>query len=336
MADAAEAEDGSGEDSEDIPTLSSSERQRRTRDSVEAALSDVILLGTEEQVRLAAQAAQDMVAGRAIETAPLVASLRQFIRAALDLEPIPAHITIPNQGPTRSSTSGGNARRATGAAGGTGAATGGGRAGGGGGAAAGGMAWASAWGWEACAKKAVPKQSDPRHAACDLCAHTRWPARPARAVPERSCCKTMPPAQPPRSRPHSGPWTFICRRYAGAVFSRAAMPSPSTPPRTVAPVTFAMPLHPDRTAGPQDPNTPGDGMPSPPAASTSRPPARWRQVLEVFVVFLQLGLTSFGGPAAHLGYFRTALCSGANGSATRNMQTWWRCASSCPARPAAR
>ena len=139
MADAAEAEDGSGEDSEDIPTLSSSERQRRTRDSVEAALSDVILLGTEEQVRLAAQAAQDMVAGRAIETAPLVASLRQFIRAALDLEPIPAHITIPNQGPTRSSTSGGNARRATGAAGGTGAATGGGRAGGGGGAAAGGM-----------------------------------------------------------------------------------------------------------------------------------------------------------------------------------------------------
>jgi uncharacterized membrane protein YgcG len=139
MADAAEAEDGSGEDSEDIPTLSSSERQRRTRDSVEAALSDVILLGTEEQVRLAAQAAQDMVAGRAIETAPLVASLRQFIRAALDLEPIPAHITIPNQGPTRSSTSGGNARRATGAAGGTGAATGGGRAGGGGGAGCRGM-----------------------------------------------------------------------------------------------------------------------------------------------------------------------------------------------------
>lgn len=47
-------------------------------------------------------------------------------------------------------------------------------------------------------------------------------------------------------------------------------------------------------------------MPSPPAAATSRPPARWRQVLEVFVVFLQLGMTSFGGPVAHLGYFRTA------------------------------
>lgn len=110
--------------------LFSSERQRRTRDAVEAALSDVILLGTEEQVRLAAQAAQDMVAGRPIETAPLVASLRQFIRAALDLEPIPAHISVPNQGPLRSSTSSGGARRGAGG----GNAGNGGRGGGGGGA----------------------------------------------------------------------------------------------------------------------------------------------------------------------------------------------------------
>ncbi|MEG3000292.1 MAG: hypothetical protein RR855_07055, partial [Comamonas sp.] len=101
--DTAEAgEDRDDIDGGDSPALTSSERQRRTRDAVEAALSDVILLGTEAQVELAAQAAQDMVAGRAIETAPLVASLRQFIRAALDLEPIPAHITIPNQGPVRS------------------------------------------------------------------------------------------------------------------------------------------------------------------------------------------------------------------------------------------
>src|SRR5215207_2522270 len=48
------------------------ERRRRVRDAVEAALSDVILLGTEEQVRLAVQAAQDMVAGRPVETAELV------------------------------------------------------------------------------------------------------------------------------------------------------------------------------------------------------------------------------------------------------------------------
>lgn len=36
----------------------------------------------------------------------------------------------------------------------------------------------------------------------------------------------------------------------------------------------------------------------------SAPPAR---AVEVFLVFLKLGLTSFGGPVAHLGYFRTEL-----------------------------
>lgn len=61
----------------------------------------MILLGTEEQVRLAAQAAQDMVAGRRVETAALVASLRAFIRQALDLAPIPAGVVIPGQGPLR-------------------------------------------------------------------------------------------------------------------------------------------------------------------------------------------------------------------------------------------
>src|SRR6218665_1225635 len=90
-----------------------SDRRRRMRDAVEAALSDVILLGTREQVRLAAHAANEMVAGRTVETAELVASLREFIREVLDLEAIPAEVAIPRQGPTR--TSGGAARGGGGA-----------------------------------------------------------------------------------------------------------------------------------------------------------------------------------------------------------------------------
>ncbi|HEX7989839.1 MAG TPA: hypothetical protein VF513_06710 [Stenotrophomonas sp.] len=84
------------------------ERARRIRDAVEAALSDVILLGTEEQVRLAARAATDMVDGRPIHTAELVVSLRDFIRSVLDLEVIPTAVVIPRQGPSRPASSGGN------------------------------------------------------------------------------------------------------------------------------------------------------------------------------------------------------------------------------------
>lgn len=96
------------------------ERRRRIRDAVEAALSDIILLGTEEQVKLAARAAQDMVAGRPIETAALVTSLRGFIRDALDLEPIASHLQIPSQGPARPSTGGTGGNRKAGEAQGSG------------------------------------------------------------------------------------------------------------------------------------------------------------------------------------------------------------------------
>jgi hypothetical protein len=110
-----------------VPEDVGSERRRRTRDAVEAALSDVILLGTREQVRMAVEAANDMVAGRPIHTAPLVASLRIFIRDVLDLEVIPGDLAIPKQGPLRATGSGGRGggQAARGGAGGRGGGGGG-------------------------------------------------------------------------------------------------------------------------------------------------------------------------------------------------------------------
>lgn len=97
--DMAEAEDGGGSD-----------RPRRIRDAVEAALSDILLLGTEEHVRLAERAARELVAGRPVHTQELVVALRDFIREALDLDPIPADLAIPMQGPTRPSSSSGRGK----------------------------------------------------------------------------------------------------------------------------------------------------------------------------------------------------------------------------------
>jgi type II secretory pathway pseudopilin PulG len=91
------------------PETPGAERRRRVRDAVEAALSDVILLGTPEQVRMAVGAAHDMVAGRPVETAALVVSLRDFIRDVLALDAVPADLAIPKQGPLRP-TAGGGAR----------------------------------------------------------------------------------------------------------------------------------------------------------------------------------------------------------------------------------
>ncbi len=119
----------------DAPDANGSDRVRRIRDSVEAALSDIILLGSEEHVRLASQAARDMVAGRPIHTAELVVSLRNFIRQALDLAPIPAGVEIPSQGPTRQQAGGGRGK-GEGERGGRG---GGGMGGGGGGAGGAGL-----------------------------------------------------------------------------------------------------------------------------------------------------------------------------------------------------
>ncbi|KKC37970.1 hypothetical protein WH87_09990 [Devosia epidermidihirudinis] len=113
------------------PPASALERARRIRDAVEAALSDIVLLGTEEHVRLAAQAANDLAAGKPIRTAELVISLRNYVRKALDLDPIPADANIPLQGPTRpQSAAGGGRGKGSNEAGGSGGGGGGGMGGG--------------------------------------------------------------------------------------------------------------------------------------------------------------------------------------------------------------
>jgi len=120
----------------------SSDRSRRIRDAVEGALSDILLLGTDEQVRLAARAAAELVAGRPVHTAELVVSLRDFIRGVLDLEPVPAGLEIPRQGPSRPSSGSkgkGEGAREDGKQGGRGGGGGMGGGGMGGGLAAGGL-----------------------------------------------------------------------------------------------------------------------------------------------------------------------------------------------------
>ena len=113
-----------------------SDRARRIRDAVEAALSDILLLGTDEQVRLAARAANELAQGRLVHTHDLVVSLRDFVREALDLAPIPADLQIPPQGPSRPGGASGKGRTDGDAKGGR---TGGGSGGGGMGAGMGGV-----------------------------------------------------------------------------------------------------------------------------------------------------------------------------------------------------
>lgn len=118
----------------DATNEAGSDRARRIRDAVEAALSDIILLGTEEHVRLADQAARELVAGQPVHTHDLVVSLRNFIRKALDLDPVPSDLSLPAQGPARVQASGGGRAKDDGKK------DGGGKSGGGGGGDAAGHA----------------------------------------------------------------------------------------------------------------------------------------------------------------------------------------------------
>ncbi|HEY4092392.1 MAG TPA: hypothetical protein VGN46_12845 [Luteibacter sp.] len=121
-----------------LAAATGNDRARRVRDAVEAALSDIVLLGTEKQVELAAHAANELVAGRPVHMDELVVSLRDFIREVLDLDPIPRSVTIPRQGPARVTAQGGKGGGNKGDGGGN--AGGGGKSGGGMGGMGGGMA----------------------------------------------------------------------------------------------------------------------------------------------------------------------------------------------------
>lgn len=121
-----------GQEGAEALAATASDRSRRIRDAVEAALSDILLLGTDEQVRLAAHAATELAQGRPVHTDALVVSLRDFIRQALDLAPVPRDLAIPRQGPTRPAAGAAKGRKDEGSAKG-------GKGGGGMGAMGGGM-----------------------------------------------------------------------------------------------------------------------------------------------------------------------------------------------------
>lgn len=135
----------------------SNDRARRIRDAVEGALADIILLGTEEQVRLAVKAAQEMTQGRPVHTAALVVSLRTFIRSVLNLDAMPGDLAIPEQGPARPSSGAAKAKD------GGGEGKGGGKDGGGMGAA-GGMGGAAGMGGTASGASTHHDDEDAHHA----------------------------------------------------------------------------------------------------------------------------------------------------------------------------
>lgn len=122
--------DGGSQDVSSLELSGSTERARRIRDAVESALSDIILLGTEEHVRLAVKAASELVQGRNVHTHDLVVALRDFIRKALDIERIPSTLEVPRQGPSRPASSGGGREKGDGGGKGGGGDMGGGGGGG--------------------------------------------------------------------------------------------------------------------------------------------------------------------------------------------------------------
>ncbi|MGV3771766.1 MAG: preprotein translocase subunit YajC [Verrucomicrobiales bacterium] len=102
--------------------------------AIEAALSDILLFGSANQVAMAAECAHALVQGKLPPLAPLVNDLRRNLRVQLGLAPLDEALELPIPGPLRGKQAGrekgnGGEREGAGARGG----------GGGGGGAGGGM-----------------------------------------------------------------------------------------------------------------------------------------------------------------------------------------------------
>ncbi len=109
------------------------------RRQIEEALAEIILFGDLPLVRLAAQAASELVHTGNADLGPLIDELRVDLRAQLGLEAIPTGLTIPPAGPGQAGGGGGGGKGG-GKGDGGGGGPGGGGAGGGMGAGLGGAA----------------------------------------------------------------------------------------------------------------------------------------------------------------------------------------------------
>jgi uncharacterized membrane protein YgcG len=75
------------------------------RSAMEAALSDILLFGSADQVAMAAVCAEAIIDGRAPPLEPLVTDLRRDLRMQLGLAPIDAALKLPVPGPVRTARS---------------------------------------------------------------------------------------------------------------------------------------------------------------------------------------------------------------------------------------
>lgn len=79
---------------------------------IEEALADLMVFGSETQVRLAATAVAQLAGGQVPDCQPLVEDLRTELRSLLGLVPLPAGLDLPPSGPGRGVGGGRAARRA--------------------------------------------------------------------------------------------------------------------------------------------------------------------------------------------------------------------------------